>query len=323
MKSMFIAFLCMFSVASLAQPSASTKWNLASAYPTGNFHSKLLVEFATEVDKASAGRLQIVVHPGASLFRAPEIKRAVQGGQIQSGEILLGNFQNENQIFGVDSIPFVVGSYDEAFRLWQSQKPVLEKILAKQGMLLLYTVPWPPQGIYSKKLINSAADLRGAKFRVQSPAASRIAELVGAQPITIQAAEIAQAMATGIVEVTMMSGATGVDSKIWEHMRFFHDTQAWIPKNAVVVNKKAFDMLDATTQKAVMKAAADMETKGWAESRRVMNDTTNTLKSNGMTVLSPSAQLKSDMQKVGNTLLQEWLKNAGTDGEELVKSYKK
>ena len=315
--------LTALGMAASAQVSAQTKWDLASAYPPGNFHTKLLGEFASEIDKASGGKLKITVHPAASLFKAPEIKRAVQGGQAQAGEILLVNYQNENQIFGADGIPFLAVSYDEAMKLWRAQKPILEKKLAEQGILLMYSVPWPPQGIYTKKPINSAADLKGIKWRAYSPATGRIAELVGAQPVTVQAAELSQAMATGVVEATMTSGATGVDSKMWEQMKYYYDVQAWLPKNAVLVNKKAFDALDAATQKAVMKAAADIEAKGWAESRKVMTDTTNTLKTNGMTVSPPSAQLKADMQKVGATLLQEWLKNAGPDGDQMVKAYRK
>ena len=315
--------LTALGMAASVQVSAQTKWDLASAYPPGNFHTKLLGEFASEIDKASGGKLKITVHPAASLFKAPEIKRAVQGGQAQAGEILLVNYQNENQIFGADGIPFLAVSYDEAMKLWRAQKPILEKKLAEQGILLMYSVPWPPQGIYTKKPINSAADLKGIKWRAYSPATGRIAELVGAQPVTVQAAELSQAMATGVVEATMTSGATGVDSKMWEQMKFYYDVQAWLPKNAVLVNKKAFDALDAATQKAVMKAAADIEAKGWAESRKVMTDTTNTLKTNGMTVSPPSVQLKADMQKVGATLLQEWLKNAGSDGDQVVKAYRK
>ncbi|MBU6305238.1 MAG: hypothetical protein RIQ66_615 [Pseudomonadota bacterium] len=302
---------------------AQAKWDLASAYPPGNFHTQLLNQFAAEVDKATAGRVKITVHPAASLFKAPEIKRAVQGGQAQAGEILLVNFQNENQIFGADGLPFLADSYDEAAKLWRAQRPVLEKILAEQGIVLLYSVPWPPQGIYSRKPLNSAADLKGIKWRAYSPATGRIAELVGAQPVTVQQAELAQAMATGIVEATMTSGATGVDTKMWEQMKFYYDVQAWLPKNAVLVNKRAFDALDPASRTALLKVAADMETKGWADSRKVMTDTTAALRTNGMTVAPPSGALKSDLQKVGQTMLQEWLKNAGADGQTVINAYRK
>jgi TRAP-type C4-dicarboxylate transport system substrate-binding protein len=302
---------------------AQTKWDLPAAYPATNFHSVNLATFAADVNKATGGKLQITVHPGASLFKAPEIKRAVQGGQAQAGEILLANFQNEWQMFGADGLPFLATSYDQSMKLYKAQKPMLEKKLAEQGMQLLYTVAWPPQGIYSKKPVASAADLKGSKWRAYSPATSRIAELVGAQPVTVQAAELSQALATGVVEANMTSGATGVDSKLYEHLKFYYDVQAWLPKNAVIVNKKAFDALDKPTQDALLKAAAEAETRGWAASQKVNTDTLAILKTNGMAVEPPSAALKADMQKVGETMVKEWLEKAGPEGQAMLDSYRK
>jgi TRAP-type C4-dicarboxylate transport system substrate-binding protein len=302
---------------------AQTKWDLPAAYPATNFHSVNLASFAADVDKATAGKLKITVHPGASLFKAPEIKRAVQGGQAQAGEILLAAYQNEWQMFGADGLPFLATSYADSMKLYKAQKPILEKKLAEQGMQLLYTVAWPPQGIYSKKALASAADLKGSKWRAYSPATSRIAELVGAQPVTVQAAELSQALATGVVEANMTSGATGVDSKLYEHLKFYYDVQAWLPKNAVIVNKKAFDALDKPTQDAVLKAAADAETRGWAASQKVNTDTLAILKTNGMAVEPPSAALKADMQKVGETMVKEWLEKAGPEGQAMLDAYRK
>ena len=302
---------------------AQTKWDLPAAYPATNFHSVNLATFASDVAKATDGKLAITVHPGASLFKAPEIKRAVQGGQAQAGEILLAAYQNEWQMFGADGLPFLATGYDDAMKLYKAQKPILEKKLGEQGMQLLYTVPWPPQGIYSKKAVTSAADLKGSKWRAYSPATSRIAELVGAQPVTVQAAELSQALATGAVEANMTSGATGVDSKLYEHLKFYYDVQAWLPKNAVIVNKRAFDALDKPTQEALLKAAADAETRGWAASQKVNIDTLTVLKSNGMAVEPPSATLKTDMMKVGDTMLQEWLAKAGPEGQAMLDAYKK
>jgi TRAP-type C4-dicarboxylate transport system substrate-binding protein len=300
---------------------AQTKWDLPAAYPATNFHTVNISQFAADVDKASGGKLKITVHANASLFKAPEIKRAVQGGQAQAGEILLANFSNEWPIYAADGLPFLADSYDESMKLYRAQRPLLEKKLAEQGMVLLYSVAWPPQGIYSKRPLNSAADLKGIKWRAYSPSTARIAELVGAQPVTVQAAEFSQALATGVVESTMTSGATGVDSKLFEHLKFYYDVQAWLPKNAVIANKRAFDALDKPTQDAVLKAAADAEARGWAESRKVNTSTLEILKANGMTVTPPSAQLKADMQKVGQTMLKEWLDKAGAEGKALADAY--
>jgi TRAP-type transport system periplasmic protein len=314
-----------FAAAALAAAGAvaQTKWDLATAYPATNFHTENINQFAADIDKASGGKLKITVHANASLFKAPEIKRAVQGGQAQAGEILLVNFQNEWQVFGADGLPFLADSYDSAKKLYAAQKPLLEKKLGEQGMMLLYSVPWPPQGIYSKKPLAAAADLKGIKWRAYSPATARIGELVGAQPVTVQAAEVSQAFATGVVESMMSSGSTGWDAKLHEHVKYWYDTQAWLPKNAVIVNKAAFDALDAPTNAAVQKAAADAETRGWAASQKANGETLDKLKGGGMNILPPSAALKADMKKVGDTMLKEWLDKAGPEGKQLVDAFSK
>jgi TRAP-type transport system periplasmic protein len=310
-------------LASAATAQAQVKWDLPAAYPATNFHSVNLVEFANDVDKATGGKLKITVHAGASLFKAPEIKRAVQGGQAQIGEVLLANLANEWPIYAADGLPFLADSYDESMKLYKAQKPLMEKKLAEQGMMLLFSVPWPPQGIYSKRALNSAADLKGIKWRAYSPATARIAELVGAQPVTVQAAEVSQALATGVMESYMSSGSTGVDSKTYEHLKFWYDTQAWLPKNAVFVNKAAFDALDAPSKAALLKAAADAEVRGLAASKKTNTESLEKLKAGGMQILPPSAALKADMKKVGDVMLKEWLEKAGPEGKQLIDAFSK
>ena len=315
-----VAALCLGALALPA--SAQTKWDLPSAYPASNFHTENLAQFVKDVDKDTGGKLKIQLHDGASLFKAPEIKRAVQGGQAQAGEILLVNFQNEWPLWGLDGLPFLATSYGDAKKLYQASKSTLEKKLATQGMMLLYAVAWPPQGIFSNKKIDSAADLKGVKWRAYSPATARIAELVGAQPVTVQQAELSQAMATGVVEAYMSSGSTGYDTKTYEQLKYFADLQAWLPKNAVIANKKAFDALDPATQAGLLKAAAEAEARGWATSEKKTNEYLDLLRKNGMTIYPPSAQLKSDMHKVGEVMLKEWLEKAGPEGKAVVDAYR-
>jgi TRAP-type C4-dicarboxylate transport system substrate-binding protein len=302
---------------------AQTKWDMPTAYAPANFHTEIAVMFASEVEKATAGKLKITVHSNASLFKAPEIKRAVQTGQAQLGEILLVNFENEWSGYGLDGLPFLATSFKDAYKLYTAQKPALEKKLAEGGMMLLYTVAWPPQGLYVKKEIDSVADMRKVKWRAYSPSTAKIAELIGAQPVTIQAAELTQALATGAVESYMSSGATGYDSKTYEHIKYWYDTQAWLPKNAVLVNKKAFDALDKPTQEAVLKVARDIETRGWKISDEKNEWYKKALAEKGMKVLKPSAKLTNDFKQVGNIMLEDWLKKAGPEGKAVVDAYRK
>ena len=302
--------------------AAQTKWDLPTAYPASNFHTENIAQFAADVDKATSGKLKIQVHPNASLFKAPEIKRAVQGGQAQAGEILLVNFENEDPLFGLDGIPFLATSYADSFKLYKASRKALDDKLAKQGMKVLFSVPWPPQGIYTKRTLASAADMKGLKWRAYSPATSKIAELVGAQPVTVQAAEVSQALATGVIDSYMSSGATGFDSKTYEHIKNWYDTQAWLPKNAVIVNAKAFDALDKPTQAALLKAAADAETRGWKLSEEKNGWYIAQLKDKGMSIVKPSDQLTADLRRVGNHMLAEWQRKSGDEGKKVIEAYR-
>lgn len=302
---------------------AQIKWDLPSAYPATNFHSLNLVQFAADIDRATAGKLKITVHPNGSLFKGPEVKRAVQGGQAQIGESLISNHANEWAIFGVDSLPFLADSYDDSAKLWRAAKPVFDKKLAEQSLVALYSVPWPPQGVYSRKPLASAADLKGVKWRAYNPGTARLGELVGAQSVTIQAAEVSQAFATGVVDSMISSGSTGWDAKLHEHIKYWYDIQAWLPRNLVYVSKSAFDALDAPTKAAVLKAAADAEVRGLTESRKANGETLDKLKAGGMNILPPPAQLTADMKKAGETMLKEWLDKAGPDGKAIVDAYRK
>jgi TRAP-type C4-dicarboxylate transport system substrate-binding protein len=324
MKHFTKAALGLAGALMLALPAAAqTKWNLPAAYPADNFHTENLSQFAKDVSQATGGKLDITVHANASLFKAPEIKRAVQTGQAQIGEVLMSLHENEDPLYGVDVVPFLATSFDQARKLWEAQKPVLEKKLASQGLVLLYAVAWPPQGIYAKKDINTVDDMKGLKWRSYNVGTSRIAELVGAQGVTIQAAELPQALATGVVNSFMSSGATGYDSKVWESLSHFYDTQAWLPKNMVIVNKAAFDALDAGTRDAILKAAKTAEDRGWKLAQEKTKWYTDQLAAKGMKVLPPSPELKAGFQKIGEQLTADWLKKAGAEGQAVVDAYKK
>jgi TRAP-type C4-dicarboxylate transport system substrate-binding protein len=322
MKKMLALLTATGAAAFALNVQAATKWDLPSAYPASNLHTQNLEQFAKDVSKLSGGELDIILHSNASLYKAPEIKRAVQGNQAQIGEILLTNYANEDPIYALDGLPFLATGYDAAWKLYQAQKDLLDKKLASQGMKLLYTVAWPPQGIFANKDIKTVDDLKGVKWRAYSPVTARIAELVGAQPVTIQQSELAQAMATGVVNAFMTSGSTGWDTKTYEYIKKFYDTQAWLPKNAVIVNQKAFDRLDDKSKKALLEAGEAAEKRGWALSKEKTQWYLDNLAKNGMEIIKPSPELMQGLDKVGSTMLEEWVKRAGPEGQQVIDSYR-
>ena len=300
---------------------AETKWDMPTPYGDGVHHTKNVRQFADDLNKQTDGELKIVVHSGASLIKHPEIHRAVRTGQVPIGEMFMGLLGNDNPIFKADNIPFLASDFTSAKRLWDATRPSIEKALEKDGLKLLYAVPWPPQGFYTKKPISSAADLAGLKMRAYSPTTSRLAILLKATPTTVQTPEIPQAFSTGIIDAMVTSPSTGVSSQSWDYVTDYTDTQAWIPKNMVIVNMRAFKRLDAEIQQAVIKAAASAETRGWEMAQAETATKTATLAENGIKVANPSKQLKTDLMAIGKTMGDEWAKEAGALGMEILTAY--
>ncbi|MEO6016241.1 MAG: TRAP transporter substrate-binding protein, partial [Polaromonas sp.] len=281
---------------------AQTKWDLPTGYSANSFQTQNVQEFANEVEKLTGGKLKITLHPGGSLYKANEIKRAVQTGQVQAAEFILSGAANENPLFGVDSIPFLATSYPEAKRLYMAARPAQDKLLAAQGMKVLFTVPWPGQSLYSLKAVGTPEDFSGTKMRAYNPATTRIAQLLKAQPVTIQLAELGQALATGGVQNFLTSSASGIESKLYEQVKFFYPVSAWLPRNATVVSQKAFDALDKPVQDALLKAAATAEERGWATSERLDGEYIKELGAKGMTISAPSDSIKKSLAAIGDTM---------------------
>jgi TRAP-type C4-dicarboxylate transport system substrate-binding protein len=313
---------CLTAVAFACAASAQTKWDLPTGYSANSFQTQNVQQFADEVDRLTNGQLKITVHAGGSLYKANEIKRAVQTGQVPAAEFILSGAANENPLFGVDSIPFLATSYAASKRLYEAAKPAQDKLLASQGMKVLFTVPWPGQSLYSLTPVNSPADFAGTKMRAYNPATTRIAQLLKAQPVTIQLAELPQALATGGVQNFLTSSASGVESKLHESVKYFYPVSAWLPRNATVVNQKAFDALDKATQDAVLRAAMNAVHRGWITSERLDGEYIKELGAKGMTIAQPSESVKKELAAIGDAMTAEWLKTAGPEGQAVIDAYR-
>jgi len=305
-----------------AGAQAQTKWDMPTPYSDGEFHTRNVVSFAEDVKKATGGKLEIQVHANGSLIKHPDILRAVSTGQVNIAEFLLSQFGNEDPVFEADNIPFVAAGYDDAWKFYQAQKPLLEKKLSGRGLTLVYSVAWPGQGIYTKEPLKSVADLKGTKFRTYSPLTARLAELLGASPTVVQVPDVPQMFATGAIQAMITSSATGTSTKAWEFVKNYYNTSAFHPKNAVVVNTRGFSRLPQDQQKAIRDAGSKAETRGWAMSKVRTLEANELLKKNGMTLHEPDAKMKADYQKVGNQILDEWLKKAGPEGQQIIKAYR-
>lgn len=302
---------------------AAEKWNMATPYSDVEFQTRNVRLFAEDVKKATNGELDITVHSAGALIPGPNIKRGVQSGQVQAGEIHLSNLGSEDRIFEIDAVPFLIGNYDDAMKLWKASRPYLEARLKKQGVRILYAVPWPFQGFFVKKEVNSLVDVKGLKQRSYNTMTTKLATMMGTVPTTVQAGEIPQAFATGIIQMVNTSATTGVTSKAWEFSDRFYDANAWASKNVVFVNEEAFAKLPAASQKAVLDAAARAETRGWELSKQANTDAPKALAQNGMKIIVPSPALQKELRAIGTTLTDEWIAATGADGKALIEAYRK
>lgn len=317
-----ITILCAIMATAYAGTVPATTWEMATPYPDPTFHTQNDYQFAKDIEKATDGKLKITIHSGGSLIKHPQIQRAVRTGQVQAGEVLISILGNQNPIYSIDSVPFLATSYEQAQALWEASRPAVEKLMQKAGLKLLYVVPWPPQGLYTNREVDSVADLKGLKFRAYNTETSRLAKLTGMVPTQVEVPEVPQAFATGIVDAMLTSPTTGVNTQAWDYVKRFYNTQAWLPKNMVFVNQSAFDALDPAVQKAVLKAAKAAQERGWQMSKHEATAMTKELAAHGMKVIQPSPELERGLKKVGEQLTKRWKKEAGETGAKIIDAYR-
>lgn len=304
-----------------AAPAFADAWDMPTPYGDSTFHTQNIAQFADDVRAATDGALDITLHTAGSLIPHAEIKNAVRSRQVPAGEFFLSRLSNEDLAFGIDSQPLVATSYDEAKKLWDAQKPVVTELLAEQGLVPLFSVPWPAQGLYTNGEIATVDDLNGLRFRAYNAALEEFATLAGAAPVQVEASNIPQAFSTGQVQAMITSPSTGVNSTAWDFVTHYSPINAWVPKNIVVVNQRIFDKLDDAAKAAVLDAAAAAETRGWEMSAAEADAKTKALAENGIVVYEPSAELVAGLQGIGKQMLDNWKANASDAALSILTAY--
>ena len=308
----------------LAQPAAAPNainWKLATGYRAESFHTQNVAQFAREVGAASGGQLTIEVFPNSTLAKLAEISQAVRDGKAQAGETIMTSMVKDIPIAGADSVPFVVSSYGDAQRLWKLQRPGIERHFTERGMKLLYAVPWPPQGLHSSKPVRSLADFKGTQMRTYNSTTLRIAELLGARPVDVAMVDVGKALAEGRMDNMITSALTGVENKVWGQIKYYYEINAWFPKNVVFVSSKAFEALKPDTRAAVLKAAGDAETRGWAASQALAVSATEELRANGVKIERIPADVDLEIKRMGEKFSREWVRSVGNEANTIFVPY--
>jgi len=322
MKFSFKSIVASVAISLLSTAAiAETVWQMPTPYPEANFHTRNIQQFAARIAEASKGELKIVVHPAGSLIKHAEIKNAARSGQVEIGEFIISNLANEDPIFALDAVPFLAASFEDSARLYKVSKEALTKKLAEQRLMPLFSVPWPGQGLYTDRVINTVNDLRGLKMRAYSPQTERLAQLLGAVPTQVEVPDLAQAFSTGRINAMITSTSTGVNASAWDFLTHFYDVSSFLPKNIIVVNRRAFERLSPELQKIVLDAAAAAEERGWKMAQEDHLAMRKVLEEKGIKVSNGSEQLNAALREIGKTMGQEWSKEAGATGAAIIKAF--
>ncbi len=316
-----LSSICGLFVLSISLSVQAIVWDMPTPYEENNFHTVNIKQFAEEVQGGTKGKLEIKVHSEGSLYKHSEIKNAVRWGQVPIGEFLLSRLSDEDAVFEIDAVPFLASTYEKAAYLWEASKPAIASLLDRQGLMILFAVPWPPEGLYSKRPLREINDLIGLRFRADDIATTQLAKLAGAIPTRIESPDVPKAFITGQIEAMINSPFTGANAQAWNFVEYFYHTQAWLPKNIVVVNKQAFSRLDKDVQKAVLDAADRAELRGWEASREQTSQKLDVLRDNGISVHRPENGLMQALYKIGRKMTVDWSQKAGDDGIQIIRRY--
>lgn len=312
------------SCAALASPWAradSSNWRLATGYRAESFHTVNILAMAREVAAATQGGFNIQVFPNNTLAKLNEVPAAVRSGKAEAGETIMTSLVNDIPIAGADSVPFIVGSYADARRMARCQRPLLDQHFAQRGLQVLYAVPWPPQGLYTNKPIVGVADFKEARMRTYNPTTARIASLLGAQGVDVPMVEVGQALAEGRIDSMITSAVTGVENKVWDHVKYYYEINAWFPKNVVFASTKALEALQPAQRQALLRAASAAEARGWAASEAAAVESVNELRRHGVKVERVPREFAVDLKRMGERFSLEWIRQVGPQANDIFIPY--
>lgn len=319
--------LALALAAALAAPALAQKavrMDLNAIYPATNFHSQGAADFAERVKEYSNGSVVITVHPGGSLgFKGPELLKTVKDGTVPLSDILMGVVQGSEKAFGLSSLPMLVSGYDEARKFYDAARPAYEAAAAKWNQKILYVVPWPPSGLFTKKEVAAPGDIAGLKTRTYDKNGADFLASLGGSPISMPWGEVYAALQTGMIDSVLTSAVSGQDAKLWEVLSHFVKIHYAYPLNMVVINLDYWNGLTAEQKAAVEKAAAETEAKQWEASARDNEAALKAVADGGIKISDMSPALAEALRKAAAAIVDQFAAEAGPEVKAALEAYRK
>ena len=291
---------------------AQTKWDLPLVWPDANYIVKDVRMFADKVKEATGGSLIITLHSGGSLgFKGPEMLAAVRDGLVPIGDMLLNQQVGEDKLLGIESLPYLIGSFDELESFHKKYNVLLEEIFTKNNQKILFSIPWPQQQIWTKKEIKTIADMKGIKIRSYDKSSTEIFAAAGMNPVQLPWGEVVPSIAAGVIDAVATSAPSAVDGAFWEFLKYGYPTRQTWNTDIVSVNLDAWKKLTDQQRKALVDAATALEPVFWADARKIDDDNMAILAKRGMVIGTIDDATRKDLRDRATPLREAAVKAMG------------
>ncbi len=321
-KVLFVFLIIALFSLTAVQATRAEKLQLAILWPTSNFSTQGVIQFADLVKERTGNRVVIEVHAGGSLgFKGPEMLQVLKDGLAPMGEMLLGYVAGTEPLMDLSTMPFLVADYGEAHLLGTVSRPYMEKVFKKWNQKLLYWQFWPGAGLYSKKPIASMDDLKGLRIRTFNNVSTQWVKNAGAKPVSMPWGDVYMAMSTGAIDALLTSSVSGADGKFWEVMSNFTNFGFTFGYSAVTVNLKTWNKLSDKDKLILMETAREMEEK--QEMKSILSDKLSMAKliKNRIKVSYISSDFQKQCADLAKPIWADWIKKVGPDGQKMMDEF--
>ena len=300
---------------------AETKWDFSTPWPASNFQAVAAEKFAGAVREVTKGEVDITVHTGGEIgVKGDEAFAAVESGIVQIADFLLFLQAGEEPLLAMDTLPYLIQSPEEMALFLTTVGPEYEKIAERHNQKILYYVPWPSPGVYSRSEIATADQISGQRIRAFNPASYEFLQKLGAAPLEMPWGDVAPALAAGTIDGVATSTSSGVDGKLWQFTGHFNPLNWSTSTDVVTVNLDAWNALDAADREAIEALANEMQPQFWALSRAEDQGKIAILQENGITVTQADDSLREKMASGGRAMWAAFVERVPEAGP-LIEAY--
>jgi TRAP-type transport system periplasmic protein len=257
-----VATLSLAAIAMLIAAGASLaqELSLGNVNPAKHGTSQASQQFVDKLAELSGGKIKVTHHHSGALGGEREVAQQIQLGAVDFGPITTAPLSTLIPEMSVFQLPYIFRDYDHVFKALDGSDTITkyyEAVLDKKAFKLVGFIAAGYRGIYGHGAINSLADVKGRKVRVQEDKILVATfKALGMVSTPIAFPEVATALQTRVIDFAEGGVNTFYHNKFYDIVKFVADVRHTHQAVALVMSKAAWQKQDAAGQKAIMDAWA-------------------------------------------------------------------